>query len=165
MTEIWDAYLANGEKTDKYLTRGQSLPKGYYHLVVEAIIRHEDGDFLLLQRRPDKASFANYWEFSCGGSALTGEMAEQAIRREIKEETGLTQLSLSSYDSYRDDQHQCLFEIFLATTADDKNYLQIQSDEVSKAVWLAPNQLEDFLKKHSLIPSHEKRARQFISDH
>lgn len=164
MVEIWDAYLANGKKTGKQLKRGQILPKGYYHLVVEAIIQHADGDFLLLQRSSEKSSFPNYWEFSCGGSALTGEMAEQAIRREIKEETGLTQLSLSSYDSYRDDQHQCLFEIFLATTTDDKDDLQIQSDEVRQAIWLTPNQLEEFLTIHPLIPSHEHRARRFISD-
>ncbi|HEM4545907.1 TPA: NUDIX domain-containing protein, partial [Streptococcus suis] len=87
--EIWNAYTADGQLTDHTLTRGESIPDGLYHLVVECIIRHHDGSTLFMKRDSTKPSYPNYYEATAGGSALFGEIAEQAILREVREETGI----------------------------------------------------------------------------
>lgn len=153
--EIWDAYLPDGTLADLKLTRGEPIPDGYYHLVVEAMVRHEDGSLLFVKRAASRASFPNYWEFSCGGSALAGEMAEQATRREALEETGLTLDELTLYKTYFDDRYQCYFHIFQAITTNDKEAVQLQIEETADYRWVSPSELPLFIENHLLIPSQK----------
>ena len=49
--EIWDAYDRNLEKIEGMtLIRGEKIPEGVYHLVCDVIVRHTDGEYLLMQR-------------------------------------------------------------------------------------------------------------------
>ena len=48
--EIWDAYLSDGTKAGIDLIRRKEIPKVLYHLDCEIIVRHIDGDYLLMQR-------------------------------------------------------------------------------------------------------------------
>jgi 8-oxo-dGTP pyrophosphatase MutT (NUDIX family) len=56
--------------------------QGVFRLVA-AVIRHPDGSHLLVRKAGTKA-FMN-----CGGKIEAGEHPEQALRREVHEETGL----------------------------------------------------------------------------
>ena len=56
--------------------------------VAAAVIVHRDGRVLLAQRPPGKP-YAGYWEFP-GGKLEPGETVEQALRRELHEELGIT---------------------------------------------------------------------------
>ena len=55
--------------------------------VVAAVLRHEDGRFLLGQRPAGKV-YSGYWEFP-GGKIEPGEAAAAALRRELSEELGI----------------------------------------------------------------------------
>ena len=74
--ELWDAYNEKGERTGGTLVRGETIPDGLYHMVCCVLVRHVDGDFLLMQRAPEKDNFPNIWEIGAGGSTLQGETAE-----------------------------------------------------------------------------------------
>ena len=56
--------------------------------VVVAIFVREDGA-LLFTSRPEGKPFAGYWEFP-GGKVESGESLDQALRRELCEELGVT---------------------------------------------------------------------------
>jgi 8-oxo-dGTP diphosphatase len=56
--------------------------------VAVGVLIREDGDFLLTSR-PEGKVYAGYWEFP-GGKLETGETVEQALRRELIEEIGIT---------------------------------------------------------------------------
>lgn len=56
--------------------------------VAVGILVGPDGRFLLTSRPPGKA-YAGYWEFP-GGKLESGETVEQALRRELQEEIGIT---------------------------------------------------------------------------
>ena len=71
--EIWDAYDRNLEKIEGMtLIRGEKIPEGVYHLVCDVIVRHTDGEYLLMQR-DSKKHYGGMWEATAGGSALQGE--------------------------------------------------------------------------------------------
>ena len=65
-----------------------NMKPGDYHLSVLGVIRRPDGRFLLTKRSMDKAWAPGHWEVS-GGAALAGEDSQDAIIREVREETGL----------------------------------------------------------------------------
>ena len=56
--------------------------------VAVGVLMRPDGDFLLTSRPPGKV-YEGYWEFP-GGKLEAGETVEQALRRELHEEIGIT---------------------------------------------------------------------------
>jgi 8-oxo-dGTP diphosphatase len=56
--------------------------------VAVGVLIREDGAFLLTSRPPGKV-YAGYWEFP-GGKVEAGESVEEALRRELQEEIGIT---------------------------------------------------------------------------
>ena len=87
--EFWDIYDSNKQKTGRTMKRNDwCLKDGEYHLTVLGVIARPDGKFLITQRVMTKAWAPGWWEVS-GGAAMAGEESEDAVKREIKEETGL----------------------------------------------------------------------------
>ena len=87
--ECWDAYDCNENEIGFDLIRDEPIPKDMYHLVSEVLASHEDGSFLIMKRDLQKQSYPGLYEASAGGSALNGESALEAAKRELLEETGL----------------------------------------------------------------------------
>ena len=86
--EIWDGYLMDGSLANQDLVRGEPIPKDLYHLVSEILVRHVDGDYLIMQRDFNKPNYGGYYEATAGGSALKGEDKITCAMRELLEETG-----------------------------------------------------------------------------
>ena len=57
-------------------------------VAVGVLIRADDGA-LLLSTRPEGKPYAGFWEFP-GGKVEAGETVEEALRRELHEELGIT---------------------------------------------------------------------------
>ena len=67
----------------------QTAPEARKHTeVAVGILLRGDGEMLLSTRPPGKP-YAGYWEFP-GGKLEAGETVEQALRRELTEELGIT---------------------------------------------------------------------------
>ena len=87
MAEYWDVYDENRNKTGALHRRGDPFGPGERHLGVEIWTLDEQGR-VLLTRRDLRKRFGGLWECP-GGSALVGEDSRTAVRRELREETGL----------------------------------------------------------------------------
>ena len=87
--EMWDIYDANKEKTGRLMKKNDwQLKDGEYHLTVLGVIERPDGKLLITQRVMTKAWAPGWWEVS-GGAAQAGEESIDAVRREVREETGI----------------------------------------------------------------------------
>jgi 8-oxo-dGTP diphosphatase len=80
--------------------------------VAVGVLIDSDGNFLLTSRPPGKV-YAGYWEFP-GGKVEPGETVEQALKRELHEELGITiaaaepwQVELMDYPHARVRLHFC----------------------------------------------------------
>ncbi len=87
--ELWDLYDNNRTPLGKTIRRGEPLPEGCYSVAVSVWAVNTKGQILLTLRAPEKESWANYWE-NTGGAVRSGESSQQAILRELQEETGIT---------------------------------------------------------------------------
>lgn len=162
--EIWNAYHADGRLAQGRLVRGEAIPFGVYHLVVECIIRHKDGSTLFMKRASTKASYPNYYEATAGGSALVGENAKEALVGEVLEETGiaLTATDLHQHTHFVAHDDQCIFHCYWAQTDWDKEAIQIQDDETTDFIWVAQEELPQFLEENPVIPNQEDFVRRFF---
>lgn len=87
--ELWDIYDKDKKTTGRTMKRNDwCLKEGEYHLSVLGVIQRPDGKYLITKRADDKAWAPGWWEVS-GGAAIAGETSEEAVKREILEETGL----------------------------------------------------------------------------
>ena len=112
------------------------------------ILEDPQGRILLQQRTDDRL-----WSFSAAGSMEPGETAEEAIRRELLEETGLTARALELYGVFTGPQEHHVYpngdEVynveFAYTCRDWSGALRCQPGEVEELRFFHPDDLPDGL--------------------
>jgi 8-oxo-dGTP diphosphatase len=80
-----DLLVADGERERQDPTAGQA-ERTVVDVAVGVLMQ---GEAFLLTSRPEGKVYAGYWEFP-GGKLEAGESVEQALRRELQEELGIT---------------------------------------------------------------------------
>lgn len=157
--ELWDLYNERRELTGRDHIRGEEVPQGYYHLVVDIWIRNSKGEYLISQRSADRPTFPLMWE-CVGGSVTKGEDSLTGALRETQEEVGLT---LSPEDGklvysvvgrfvngmkFTDILDVWLFEY------DGPVYLEkAATQEVAQAVWMTKEQIKELFDTGKLVPA------------
>ena len=87
--EYWDIYDKNKQATGRKMKRNDwCLKDDEYHLTVLGVVANRDGRFLITRRVMSKSWAPGWWEVS-GGACMAGEQSEDAVYREVREETGL----------------------------------------------------------------------------
>ena len=158
--EIWDAYYADGTLAGRDLIRGETIPQGLYHLVSEILVRHADGDYLLMQRDPRKPNYGGFYEATSGGSALKGEDALCCAERELFEETGIEAGVLTSIG--RCFSQDTIYEKFLCITNCEKTSITLQEGETVSYKWVSEEEYVEFVNSGSMIDVQQKRYEQYF---
>ena len=158
--EIWDGYLEDGSLAGVDLVRGEQIPNGLYHLACDVIIKHVDGDFLLVQRDYKKDGYGGYFELSAGGSAIKGETPIKCARREVREETGITSGKFKRIG--KEVTKNVIFVFYLLITDCDKNRITLQEGETISYKWISESELKNFISSDGIIPTQKKRYYNFF---
>lgn len=158
--EIWDAYDRNLEKIEGMtLIRGEKIPEGVYHLVCDVIVRHTDGEYLLMQRDSRK-HYGGMWEATAGGSALQGESPLDCAIRELREETGIRAEYLEEVGRVRAAGRNAIYCEFLCITDCKKDSIILQEGETSAYKWVTQDELLS-MKRDELVT---QRMQNFVDD-
>lgn len=158
--EVWDGYLIDGSLANRDLIRGEKIPEGLYHLVCEVLVRHTDGDYLLMQRDPKKPNYGGFYEGTAGGSALKGEDKLSCARRELYEETGISSGTLEEIG--RDTSRDTIYCNFLCVTDCDKSAVTLQAGETTAYKWLSESEFVAFINSGEMIDAHRVRYRSYF---
>lgn len=138
--EIWDLYDADGRKTGKTMLRGEEVPPGLYHLGVHIWPINSRGEFLVQRRSMTVQWKPGLWAVT-GGSAVAGEDALTAVRRELYEELGY-QADVSEIKRIaclrRSNSFCNVFTIRLDCPAES---FVLQKEEVSEVRWCSAERL------------------------
>lgn len=160
--ELWDGYYRDETPAGMDLVRGDKIPQGIYHIVCEALVRHSDGDYLLMQRDRAKPSHGGRFEASAGGSALKGENALDCIKREIHEETGISDCRLKEIGRFVKEEGNCIFHVFLCRTDCKKDSVALQEGETISYRWLSESEFISFIHSGEMIPSQKARYASYF---
>ena len=158
--ELWDAYDKDFNKIEGVtLERGKETPDGLFHLVCDIIVRHKDGEYLLMQRDIRK-HFGGMWEATAGGSALKGETPFECAKRELSEETGINSDNLQEVGRVVSEEHKSYYIEYLCETDCDKNSVTLQEGETSAYKWVSKDELIN-MKKSQLVT---ERMQKFVNE-
>lgn len=158
--ELWDAYDENFNLIEGIaLTRGEKIDDGVFHLVCDIIVRHADGDYLIMQRDARK-HYGGMWEATAGGSALVGESPLQCAVRELFEETGIYADALTEVGRVVDTECHSAYVEYLCITDCDKDSVKLQEGETSDYRWIDRDTLLK-MKRDELIT---ERMELFIDE-
>ena len=142
--EIWDLYDENRRLTGETMIRGNRVPEGRYHLVVDALFLNSRGETLLQRRAHDKPVMPDIWSVT-GGSALRGEDSAAAIRRETQEEMGFTpdlengKVLLS--DRMTGETGGYFRDVWLFFQSVPLEEMRFQPEEVQDGQWILPEKI------------------------
>ena len=144
--EVWDVLDKDGVPTGKTVVRRKvCLAKGEYHLVVHIWILGSDGRVLIQRRSFEKPLMPGEWA-AIGGSALSGETACAAAKRELAEEMGIEAEESELRLIKRMVRKNSILNIFLVLRDTPASELILQESEVSEAKWVHRNKLRQMIK-------------------
>lgn len=161
--ELWDLYYA--DETPSGLTFDRSLkiiPDGYFHIVVETLVKHVDGTYLVTQRSFDKKESPGVYEGSAGGSVLAGETKEAGAIREVLEETSLIITSVEPTYYFVRKDCGIINQGYLAITKSPKDSVKYQEGETINHKWLTLAELKEFIKSENYNQHHRRRLETYL---
>lgn len=149
--ENWDLYNIHRNTLNKTMVRGEDIPKDTYHIVVHVCIFNSKGQMLIQQRQSNKESWPNYWDVSCGGSAIAGDTSQLAASRELAEELGIDydfngirpQLTFNSPAAFDD--------YYLVELDVNSDNLTIQAEEVQAVRWATKQEILELIEQGKFV--------------
>ena len=150
-TELWDLLDEDGMPIGATHVRGEKLPNGAYHRVVEIFTVNAKGELLVTKRSPEKKPYPNMWEIT-GGAVVAGEDSLDAARRELQEETGI-KLDTGELQLILTHRGKSAFvDIYLAHKDVPAEQLTMQPGETTDARWVTFSEFERMIGD-GLVPS------------
>ena len=139
--ELWDLLDEDGMPIGASHVRGEKLPHGAFHRVVEIFTLNSKGEMLVTKRAPEKKPYPNMWE-TTGGAVVAGEDSLDAARRELKEETGI-EISAGELELILTHKSKSAFvDIYLARKDVPEEHLIMQPGETVDARWVTLPEFE-----------------------
>ena len=165
--EFWDIFDENKQLTGRKMKRNDwCLKEGEYHLTVLGVIARPDGTFLITKRVMTKAWAPGWWEVS-GGGVQAGESSEEAVRREVKEETGLDVRNAEggyafTYKRVNPDEGDNYFvDVYRFVMDIDEKDVSFQEAEIDGHMFATREQIESFAKEGKFL--HYDSIKQVFS--
>ena len=165
--EFWDIYDENKQLTGRTMKRNDwCLKEGEYHLTVLGVIARPDGTFLITKRVMTKA-WAPGWGEVSGGGVQAGESSEEAVRREVKEETGLDVSNAEggyvfTYKRVNPDEGDNYFvDVYRFVMDIDEKDVSFQEAEIDGHMFATREQIESFAKEGKFL--HYDSIKQVFS--
>ncbi len=151
--ELLDIYDNNGHKTNKQVVRGDknTVLNDNEHIAVSIIfIENSNGEFLIQKTSKDRGNDFS----STGGHVINGETPLEAIKREVKEELGVSidnedikYLGFIIYDT----PIRFLYYLKKDLKLED---VKVQKEEVDYVEYMTIDQINKLIDNNLVLKSH-----------
>lgn len=132
------------------VSRSEMRSRRLRHRSVFILVRSTAGKVLIHRRSDDKDLWPGWWDFAVGGVVGAGESYDDAARRELFEEMGITaEPHPIGGGSYADD-HVALIARCFGVTHDGA--VQPQDGEVAEFEWVDVARLRSLVHERKFLP-------------
>ena len=116
------------------------MEKEFFRVPQKAMIKNSE-KFLVVKRQPNAHTYPNHWDFP-GGKHDPGETAEEAVKREVYEETGFIIVPGEVIKElvYKDKHHDIHFYIFSIKSYSGDFAL---SEDHSESLWVSKEEIKN----------------------
>ena len=140
--ELEDLYDKNFNKLNKTIKRRiDEIPEGCYVMMSYALIKNND-KYLLEQA----TARSNNTLAIPGGHVLAGEDGLTGLKRELKEELNLDNLTIKHIDTIIYPYNSYIFNIYLIKDEIDINSIEFDPDEVLNINWYTKEEILNKIK-------------------
>ena len=159
-----------GRPTGEMASRDDAHTKGLWHRAVHIWFINSKKEILLQRRSKEVKNFPDSWDISSGGHVSSGEEAETAALREIKEELGadihkdelkmigdIKQQMVINNGNYIDNEFN---NVYLVEKDLDLRKLKKQIEEVQDLKWVPIEKFRKMVKENDkdLVPHPKEYA-------
>lgn len=133
------------------VTRRRMRAERLLHRCVAVAVVGGDGRLLVHRRSDDKDLWPGRWDVAVGGVVTAGEAYEQAARRELGEEIGVTGAELHSIGGgrYADADVSSIMQCY---TIRHDGPFRFEDGEVVEARWVTFEELAELLATKRFVP-------------
>ena len=150
--ELVDIVDENNKLTGQVEDRWVAYNKGLWRRTVSCWIMNEKGEALLQKRTPNKKRNPNKWA-KTGGQVDSGENAEDAIFREVKEELGIEipkeQIKIIEIRKSDDKNKRFAYNFIFVVNYKKEEYI-LQKEEVSEVKYFTIEDMEIAKKNNDI---------------
>ena len=143
--EKWDLYDRDRRPTGQTVIRGETLPEGTYHLIVDVLFLNSRGETLLQRRAKEKRIMPDLWSLT-GGAVTAGEDSRAGMIRETEEEMGFTPDADKAgiiYSDRTDRPGRGFFrDVWLVKQDVPLESMRYQPEEVQDGMWILPEKIK-----------------------
>ncbi len=158
--ELWDLFNSNRQPLNKLHTRGEKMPLGEYHIVVEIWTINSNKEILLTLRDPKKECYPNTWE-NTAGSILTGETSKQGAVRELFEETGIKITEEELIFIGTNKENTAFVDMYVVKKDITIEELTMQEGETVLAQWVTLEKLDEMMNSGVISDPIVNRLKPF----
>ena len=161
LEELFPVVNEDGETTGKITRKEAHSGTRILHPVVHLHLFNSKGE-LYLQRRPLwKDIQPGKWDTACGGHMAYGETPEEALRREVSEELGITDFEPEFLGKYVFDSKRERELVYVNKAVyDDK--VNPSDDELDGGRFWTEEELCEAMGKNILTPNFEQEYKAFF---
>ena len=161
--EIFDLYDENRIKTGETMIRGNKVPESRYRIVVHIIVFNSEGKMLIQQRASDRNSHPNKWDFSVGGSVVSGETSSQGATRELREELGLDVNLDGKQANFAINFEKGFNDFYIIDYDIDAGDIVFQKEEVQAVKWADKDEIISLIRNEEFIEFRESLVELLFS--
>lgn len=146
----------------KRATRREVRSHNLWHRSVYILVFNAAGQLLVHQRTPTKDIFPSYWDLAIGGVVSAGESYDEAARRELREEIGVTNVCLRRLFPlrYEDAATRVCGMVYSCTWG---GRLNLQVSEIACAEWTDLDVVLEQTQRQPFCPDGIEVLRLYLS--
>ena len=147
----------------KIVTRDEVIKDNLKHKTALVIVKNSKNQIYVNQRKKTKELFPLKWVVGAGGAVHAGETYDEAAKRELKEELGISSpiKFLFNFD-YQSDITNYKAKVYLTEYDGEIN---LNKDESEQGKWVSLEELEILIKKGLLCPDTALYIKKYIKDY
>lgn len=139
-------------------TRAKIHSDGDYHRVIHLWIYNSNHELLLQKRSLKKENHPGCWDISCGGHILALESSINALKRELKEELGITLKEddlkfITSFNRFQNPKNKEIVDLYLMKEDFQRKDFSFIDKEVIDVKYFPLSMIKQFI---------EKKPREFV---